>query len=90
MWQVQITRAMRRCIWPEASPDPVERAVSRHIKATAATRELSRSLCVDLIPRRLCIGRSCDPARSYSRRKFWRGRIHEQKEPQTRNNVATE
>ena len=41
MWQVQITLAMRRCIWPEASLDPVERAVPRHIKATAATRELS-------------------------------------------------
>ena len=40
MWQVQITQAMRRCIWPEASLNPVERAVP-HIKATAASRELS-------------------------------------------------
>ena len=41
MWQVQITLAIRRCIWPEASLAPVERAVPRHIKATAATKELS-------------------------------------------------
>ena len=41
MWQVQITLAMRRYIWLEASLDPVERAVPLQIKATASTRELS-------------------------------------------------
>ena len=41
MLQVQITVAVHRCIWPEASLDPVEHAVPRYIKATAATRELS-------------------------------------------------
>ena len=56
MWQVQITLAMHRCIWSEASVEPVEPAVPRHIKATAATRELSPRL--DANARRLCIGRS--------------------------------
>ena len=47
---------MRRCIWPEASLDSVERAVPQHIKATAATRDLFPY--PDLNTRRLCIGRS--------------------------------
>ena len=56
MWQVQITLAMRRFIWPKTSLDPIERAVPRHVKATAATRKLS--LRLDCITRRLCDGSS--------------------------------
>ena len=56
MWQVQLTLAMRRCIWQEASVDPVERAVPRNIKVTAATRELSPH--PDFNTRRLYIRRS--------------------------------
>ena len=41
MWHVQITLAMRRCIWPEALFDPVEHAVLRHIKVRAAPIEVS-------------------------------------------------
>ena len=68
MWQVQITLVMRRCIWLEASLDSIERAVLRHVKDKADTRELSPY--PDFKPRRLCISRPRDPARSYTRRLY--------------------